>query len=143
MVDVVLRTSREHAEWRADGGPVPELPRYWTALWKAAVQRQVALTDQAEPEAANAVGSIVDQLSNLQREAAWFRADGRLRERAIAETLLFGTGLSDNVSSRLAQHAWLEKRGTPRRAEVTAQLLWLDEWTAWAERHTEASSQPR
>jgi hypothetical protein len=118
LVDVVLRTSRAHAEWLADGGPVPALPRHWAALWRAAVQRHMALTDQAEGEAKDAVSVIVDQLSTLQQSAAWFREDGRLRERAIAETLLFGTALSDNVASRPAQHAWLEKRGTPRRTEA-------------------------
>jgi hypothetical protein len=66
----------------------------------------MTLTDQSEPQAKHAVASIVGHLCNLQNHAAWFREDAGLRERAIAETLLFGTGLSDNVASQHAQYAW-------------------------------------
>jgi hypothetical protein len=145
LVDVVLRSAREQAEWRADGGPVPELPRYWTALWQAAVQRQMTLADQPEPEANRAVGSIVTQLSNLRHNAAWFREDSRLRERAIAETLLYGTGVSDDVSSSPAQHAWHSRQamappanGAEVEAGAAADRRWIDAWAAWADGHAEA-----
>lgn len=122
LVETVLANQRRHREWMVDGGPVPELPGYWGALWKAAVQRHIALTDLPESDATDAVRSIVSQLGTLHGSAAWFRDDSRLRELAITETLLHGTGLSDRVTSREAQLAWPRRDGTQQ---------WLDAWTAW------------
>ena len=142
LLDAALRFSRQHAQWRADGGPVPQLPRAWPALWQAAVHRQMTLADQTESQARRAVEGIVSQLSTLSTRADWFRADSQLRERAIAETLLFGTGLGDNVSSRLAQYAWQRRHGMAAPANyadveagAAVRTQWIDAWAAWADRH--------
>jgi hypothetical protein len=139
LVDTALRAAAQQVGWLADGGPVPELPRYWSTLWQAAVERHMDLTGAPEPEAREAVGSIVNQLTSLHCEAGWFRDDGRLRERAIAETLLYGTGLADRVASRPAQDAWRHRQamGPPRgRVEIEPRVVadrqWIDAWTAWA-----------
>jgi hypothetical protein len=127
LTDIVLRAGREHAEWRAAGGVEPQLPRSWTARWQAAVSRQIDLTDQAEPDARQAVSDMVSQLTNLQENAAWFRTDSDLRERAIAETLLWGTGLSDTVASRPAQLAWQRHHRIGTEWEAWAAALGPDE----------------
>jgi hypothetical protein len=139
LVDVVLRSSRARVEWLADGGPVPQLPAYWGALWQAAVQRQMALAEQDEPEAKWEVQSTVAHLSTLQHSAAWFRDDARLRERAIAETLLYGTRLGRDVPSQRAQQAWQRRHEMAPPADypeveagVAAEGEWLDAWAAWA-----------
>jgi hypothetical protein len=121
LVDAALRSTVERAEWLADGGPVPALPRYWSSLWRAAVARQVDLAGDTEAQAEHAVHSMVDQLVALHQNAAWFRDDAGLRARAIAETLLYATRLTEDVPSRAAQEAW--RAGIRRR--------WLHEWSAW------------
>jgi hypothetical protein len=145
LVDAALREERQRAAWLADGGPVPELPRYWSALWQATVERQMDLAGTPEPAARHDVGSIVSQLTSLQHEAEWFRDDGRLRERAIAETLLYGTGLGDRVPSRAAQMAWLRRESVnpPEdragiESTVAADRQWIDAWTAWAHDQAQA-----
>jgi hypothetical protein len=122
LVDAALTAAGNRAQWLADGGPMPDLPRYWGAMWRAAVARQADLAEQTEPEAEDAVRGVVDQLSNLHHSAAWFRDDAGLRERAIRETLLYATRLTDHVPSRAAQEAW--RAGARRR--------WLHEWAIWA-----------
>ncbi|WP_148308028.1 hypothetical protein [Actinoplanes friuliensis] len=134
LVDASLRFGRAQAEWRRDGGPVPELPAYWRSLWQAAVRRQSDLTDQPVPVAEHAVSDIVAHLANLQQQAAWFRNDDERRERAITETLLHGTGLSDRVPSRAAQLAWQARRGAILDAGALAERSWLAAWEAWARR---------
>lgn len=145
LVDVALRCSQERAEWRADGGPVPQLPRYWSALWQAATQRQMALTDQARPVAHEAVRCMVEHLTGLHADAAWFRADNRLREQAIAETLLYGTGLTGGVPSLPAQLAWKRGHavgapGSSAEAETlaAASRQWARAWAAWADAQAKA-----
>jgi hypothetical protein len=131
---MVLAATQEHAEWLADGGTLPDLPRHWSTLWRAAVHRQTELTDEPEPAATESVRSVVDQLSNLHRNAAWFREDRALRERAIAETLLSGTGMGATVPSRPAQLAWQHLRAsTDERPDVhvAAHDNWLAAWTTW------------
>jgi len=114
-------------------GAAGEPPAYWAALWQAAVRRQAALAEQSEPDARRTVAGTVEHLSALSADAGWFRADGALRERAIAETLLYDTGLSHDVPSRPAQQAWSRKREhAARGAQATAHLHWIDAWTAWA-----------
>jgi hypothetical protein len=135
LVDVVLRAGRERAGWLANGGPAPALPRYYAALWRAAVRRQIGLTDQPEPVAQRSVSSVVSHLSHLQQEAAWFREDERLRERAIAETLIYATGLSDTVASRPAQLAWQRHQAGGQPADrAREQEYWRVAWVAWADR---------
>ena len=122
LVDAALRSRRALVAWLADGGEVPELPGYWIELWEVALLRQIELSGQPDPAARVALRDLVRQLSDLDEVAEWFRTDERLRERAINETLLYATGLSDRVSSRSAQVAWRHGR---REA-------WRQAWAAWA-----------
>ncbi len=140
LADAALRLTAHQAEWLADGGPEPELPRYWSALWQATVARQMELTGAPEPAARQGVRSIVNQLTSLHSGAAWFRDDARLRDRAIAETLLYGTEISDRVPSRPAQQAWQRQQNTapagPDQTEAqsraAADQRWLAAWAEWA-----------
>ncbi|MDG4826322.1 hypothetical protein O7635_31110 [Asanoa sp. WMMD1127] len=127
LVDAVLSNSAARAAWLVDGGPEPRLPASWAALWEAAVARQMLLADQTEPEAQRAVSTLTSHLSALQHNAAWFRADDRLREQAIAETLLYVTRLRTAVRSRPAQLAWHHRR------DPATEMAWLDAWKAWAD----------
>ncbi|MEU8000965.1 hypothetical protein AB0B66_07375 [Catellatospora sp. NPDC049111] len=144
LVEIALRMGRDRARWMDDGGPGPQLPTYWRVLWRRAVRRQMALADQPEPTADRAVSAILAQLTSLQDRAGWFRDDAELRERAIAESLLFGTGLGESVSSAAAQRAWLHREETIRRTELpvevraSAEDSWFAAWSAWAAGHTPA-----
>lgn len=136
LVDMVLAATAEHAVWLTDGGVLPDLPRHWGTLWRAAVRRHTELTDEPEPAAEESVRGIVDELTNLHRNAAWFREDRALRERAIGETLLHGTQLSDAVPSRPAHLAWRRLRNSAEQdpqAYHTAHEEWLTAWAGWAE----------
>jgi len=125
LVEAALRSRRALVTWLADGGDVPDLPEYWGELWEAALSRQIELSDQPDLAARMALRDLVSQLSDLDEGAAWFRSDDRLRARAINETLLYATGLSDRVSSRSAQVAWRHgRRGA-----------WRQAWAAWARVH--------
>jgi len=149
LVDTVLQASLQHAQWRAEGGPVPRLPRNWSELWRAAVRRQMELTDQTAQQAEHAVRSITAHLTSLQHDAAWFHADDGLRERAIAETLLYSTGLGPDVASRPAQLAWQRRHDSTHpsdRAQLEAywatHLEWIGAWTTWAQEAQSAGIQP-
>ncbi|MEV6344673.1 hypothetical protein [Actinoplanes sp. NPDC051851] len=112
-------------------------PAGWRELWWAAVRRQADLADQSEDEAHDAVRDIVGQLGRLSEEAAWFREDDGLRQRAITETLLYGTGLTERVPSRAAQELWRAAGRPPAgpaeiEDAVAARNRWIDEWHAWA-----------
>lgn len=137
LADTVLAATARHRDWMAGGGPEPRLPGYWTALWRAAVARQIALTDQPEPVARESVHTMVDHLANLHGNAAWFRDEPDLRERAIAETLLYGTELSEAVPSRLAQLAGRRRQTAARHgrpeATIAADRDWLASWATWAD----------
>lgn len=136
LLDAVLQHSDRRAAWLADGGPVPELPGYWSALWQAATERQVAFAGGTESDARSAVRGMVDQLAGLRNEAPWFREDGELRQRAIAETFLYGTGLGTDVPSRAAQQAWQHRQSaddTSLHAWAAADRTWLDAWSSWAQ----------
>ncbi|MEU4625558.1 hypothetical protein AB0G04_37005 [Actinoplanes sp. NPDC023801] len=138
LVDAVLASSRAYDAWTANGGPRPQLPRGWEALWRDAVRRQTDLAGEPEEEARRSVQAMLDQLTRLDRAAGWFRTDRRLRERAIAETLLHGTGLGPAVPSRPAQLAWQRQRGlrpvdyAKIQAIAAAQDDWLAAWNDWA-----------
>ncbi|MEV0560877.1 hypothetical protein [Dactylosporangium sp. NPDC050588] len=137
LVDMVLAATAEHTEWLADGGVLPDLPWHWGTLWRAAVRRHTELTGESEPAAEESVRGIVDELANLYRNAAWFREDRALQERAIGEALLHGTGLSDAVPSRPAHLAWRRLRDDAEQdpqAHHTAHEEWLAAWAGWAER---------
>ncbi|MEV6301805.1 hypothetical protein AB0M02_20505 [Actinoplanes sp. NPDC051861] len=131
LVEALLRADREHA--------TPRLPQEWGVLWRAAVLRQADLADQPEHEAERLLRMMLDQLTNLQHQATWFRLDEPLRNRAVDETLLFCTGLSTDVPSRPAQVAWLRRQGLRpgEHARIeslnAAKLHWLDAWQSWAD----------
>jgi hypothetical protein len=136
LVDMVLEAAAEHAVWLADGGVLPDLPRHWGTLWRAAVRRHTELTGEPEQAAEESVRGIVDELADLHRNATWFRDDRALRERAIGETLLHGTGLSDAVPSRAAHLAWRRLRDGVEQdpqAYHTAHEEWLAAWARWTE----------
>ncbi|GAA1591408.1 hypothetical protein [Actinoplanes couchii] len=138
LVHSVLRSSRGHADWQVEGGPRPQLPRGWTGLWNDAVRRQMDLAEESETDARRTVQALLDQLTRLDREAEWFRADPVLRERAIAETLLYWTGLGPAVPSSPAQAAWHRQQGLRPvdfariQAIAAAQDDWLEAWNIWA-----------
>ncbi|WP_229072401.1 hypothetical protein [Actinoplanes sp. DH11] len=140
LVDEVLSSERQRIEWLTDGGPPPRLPANWAALWRSAVRRQADLAAQPEPDAERAVQLMLSQLTTLHAEAEWFRTDQSLRDRAVAETLLFTTGLGPDVPSRPAQLAWLRRQGlrptdyTRAGPLTSAQTIWLDEWRTWTHR---------
>jgi hypothetical protein len=119
---LLVTAALEAAEDRRRGTTGRGSPADWTALWRAAVARQAYLADQKEPEADQAVRALIEQLTELHAGAEWFRDDTRRRERAIAESLLYATRLTDAVTSRPAQDAW--PAGSRRR--------WLHEWAVWA-----------
>ena len=122
LAEAVVAHAVEHARRLAEGGPEPTLPSWWTALWAAAVQRQIELSEATEADAGEAVSAMMSQLGTLHHEAGWFRDDPVRRRRAIGETLLHGTGLGPDVPSRAAQDAW--KRG--------AHQEWKAAWQEWA-----------
>ncbi|WP_250029291.1 hypothetical protein [Paractinoplanes maris] len=124
LAEAVVANAAEHARWMAEGGPEPTLPSYWTALWAAAVQRQIELSDAPEADAGDAVSAMMSQLGTLHHEADWFRDDPSRRRRAIGETLLYGTGLEADVPSRAAQEAW--KRDVHQE--------WKAAWREWADK---------
>jgi hypothetical protein len=140
LVNVVLRTASRQLEWLDEGGPAPQLPASWGAMWSSAIRRQADLSGEPEPVAEESVQSLLSQLTRLQSDAAWFRENEALRERAINETLLFATGLAPDVPSRPAQEAWREREGArPQQpdapveieAVVAAQEHWLSAWHDW------------
>ncbi len=138
LAEVCLRLAADRALRWWEWGFAPQLPSDWGELWRATVRRQADLAGQPEAAAEAAVVAMLAQLGALQSEAAWFRDDARLRERAIAETLLFCTGLSATVSSAAAQRAWpvrdaaLRDMNRPAEARATAGSGWLAAWAAWA-----------
>jgi hypothetical protein len=143
LVDVNVALSQRTYQWLADGGPAPEQVPYLSALWRAAVRRQMALTDQAEAEAKAAVTTIVEQLNNLYHNAQWFRDDSQLREKATLETILFWTQLDPQVASSRAQRAWRDHRAgsAPDTYDEVAShaataVTWQDAWEAWARADT-------
>jgi hypothetical protein len=138
LVDAVLASSRAYDTWTVTGGARPQLPRHWETMWREAVRRQTDLAGEPEEEARRSVQAMLDQLTRLDREAEWFRNDRELRERAISETLLHGTGLGPAVPSRPAQLAWQRQRGlrpvdyAKIQAIAAAQDDWLAAWNDWA-----------
>ncbi|MEV0900389.1 hypothetical protein [Actinoplanes sp. NPDC049802] len=134
LADAVLRNAAAQAAWQADGGPAPELPAWWSALWQAAVQRQMQLSGRDEAEAAEAVRAMTSELASLFHEYEWFRTDEELRGRAVTEILFYSTGLETDVRSRPAQDEW--RRATAIDAEprtrAAANDRWRAAWQNWA-----------
>jgi len=138
LVDVSLQVDWQHAKWRSTGGPAPAPIAGMSSMRGLAVERQMLLTDQSEPQARQSVSSMVAQLVSLQQRADWFRENAQLRNRAINETLLFGTGLDSNVASRRAQIAWGQHQGDMVVTDYSdvvryadAEREWADGWDAW------------
>ena len=134
LAEAVLDDTAERRRWEAEGGPQPEMPGYWSALWRAAVRRQMELSGRPEATAEQAVSSMMSQLGTLCHEADWLRDDDDLRRRAVAEVLLYGTGIGTDVPSRAAQEAW-ERRSTegPVESRARADQEWIAAWHRWAD----------
>jgi hypothetical protein len=157
LVDTVLAQSRE-IQVRVREGRRPRLRggARMGELWRAATEAQARMTDQSGESANEAVTAMVNQLTCLQENAIWF-ADDRLRESAIAETLIYWTELRAGVPSRPAQQAWERswqaQRRMGREAAITPpagragamrdrmtevfdlRRAWLDAWAEWARSH--------
>jgi hypothetical protein len=157
LVEAVLHDSR-YIEKRARQGLPPrhrEL-RMTAGLWRAATEAQMRMADQAHQEANAAVTAMVNQLSQLQEESDWFATDERLRRDAVAETLMYWTGLREAVPSRRAQESWKRMWDHRQRLATGEDLAdpawitevrahhdqvvndrgeWLDIWNAWARGH--------
>jgi hypothetical protein len=104
LADFTLAMSREtRASNRAGRG------RDWggmhRALWQRAIAERQRLAGADERAASDVVTSAVNHLENLASNAAWFTADGRLREAAIDETLRHAM-LDERVPSERAQYLW-------------------------------------
>ena len=114
-------------------------PRTGRRLWQAAVRRQRQLADQDEPDADRAVSDIVAHVTSLADVTTWFQEHATLRDRAINEILLYGTGLGEGVSSQPAQHAWRERQhlmprqGAPINEREAVDQRWRDAWARWAD----------
>jgi hypothetical protein len=141
LADLILQSSLEFVRRVAEGGPKPRVQRDHSRFWRAAVRRQMDLADQTAQQAEYAMQSVMSHLGALREQTAWFRRDDGLRERAIAETLLYVTGLDPNVTSRPAQVAWQRWHDVSRasgwpqpEAYLAASQEWTRAWTTWAER---------
>jgi hypothetical protein len=76
-----------------------------SALWQRAVHERQRLAGGNARAAEDVVTSVINHLGRLDRTAAWFSLDARLREAAIDETLRRAL-LADVVPSEPAQRAW-------------------------------------
>ena len=117
------------------------------ALWQRAVREQARISGISSRRADEVVTLVVNHLTHLQEQAAWFTAEPRLREAAVDETLRHAV-LGQDVPSKPAQRAWArywthhtclgtQEPGASLRAELVAgqQLIsaWLEAWSAWTE----------
>jgi hypothetical protein len=116
------------------------------ALWQRAVREQARISGISAREADEVVTLVVNHVTHLQEQVAWFAAEPRLRAAAIDETLRYAV-LGEDVRSKPAQEAWARywvrrtslrshEPGESLRAELAAaQPLisgWLGAWSAWA-----------
>jgi hypothetical protein len=143
-----LRASRR--DRRAGGGPrlAPDWGGMHNALWQRAVREQRRLRGTNAATADHAVTEAVNHLGFLAENAPWFRADPRLREAAMDQTLRRAM-LGDAVPSETAQEAWarhwsahmtrppLDRGSRDLRAEMADRealtAACLRAWAAWAE----------
>jgi hypothetical protein len=120
------------------------------ALWQRAVAEQTRVSGAGEHQADQVVTLVVNHLTHLQDEAAWFTAQPRLREAAINETLRHNV-LGDDVPSQPAQQAWAaywthrtthapRDPGDALRALQAERAIgqplssaWLQAWSDWAQ----------
>jgi len=117
------------------------------ALWQRAVHEQARISGVSSRQADEVVTRVVNHLTHLQEQAAWFTAEPRLRAAAVDETLRHAV-LGEDVPSNPAQRAWARywehhaslrahDPGESLRAELAAgQPLisaWLQAWSTWTE----------
>jgi hypothetical protein len=118
------------------------------ALWRRAVHELADRSQIGLGKAEDTVNLFVNHLTALVQHARWFSEDGRLRDRAVDETLRHAL-LGEKVSSDDAQRAWdgywsfqtslvvqsATHEALKAGARVGADLLrqkWLDAWTRWS-----------
>ena len=115
MVAHSLAIKEAIAERRRPPSPAQDYGR----SWEAATRAQMALAAQGRDDAEAAVRSMVNHLTHLAKETAWFPADVTLAEAAISETIE-RVAYGRDVPSRIAQDAWerwweLRQAGPPGR----------------------------
>ncbi len=71
----------------AEGRRPPPPAQDYGPSWEAATRAQMALAAQGHDGAEAAVQSMVNHLTHLAEETAWFPADATLAEAAISETI--------------------------------------------------------
>ncbi len=116
------------------------------ALWQRAVREQARISGISSRQADEVVTLVVNHLTHLQDQAAWFTAEPALRAAAVDETLRYAV-LGEDVASKSAQQAWARywgRRTYPGThqpgASLPAELMadqpltsaWLEAWSAWA-----------
>lgn len=136
-----LEAGREPRQLASEGAT-------WRALWQRATREQARISGIGERQADEIVTLVVNHLTMLQEQAPWFRAEPRLREAAIDETLRHAV-LGDDVPSQPAQQAWARywgRRTSPPGQEPGDELrdhqqtsrplitAWLQAWDAWTAR---------
>jgi hypothetical protein len=134
-----LRSGREPRHRAGEGATTH-------ALWQRAVREQERISGISSGQADEIVTRVVNHLTHLQEQAAWFTAEPRLREAAVDETLRHAV-LGEDVPSMPAQQAWANywaHRASPGTHEPGASLhaelavgrplttAWLEAWSAWA-----------
>lgn len=107
--DASRRAVREGRRHREPRGAAEQQGR----LWEAAVRAQMRLATQTRDEADEAVGSLVNHMTELSEAADWF-GDPALRQPAIDESVRYVIFDSD-VPSRPAQQAWQRSWDRRRR----------------------------
>ena len=89
-----LRSEREPRHRAGEGATMH-------ALWQRVVREQARISGISSREANEVVTLVVNHLTQLQEQAAWFTAQPRLREAAVDETLRHSVGLDrDQMISR-------------------------------------------
>jgi hypothetical protein len=115
------------------------------ALWQRAVSEQARISGISSRHADEIVTLVVNHVTHLQQEAAWFTEETALRDAAIDETLRHAV-LGEDVRSKPAQQAWARywthrtslgahEPDAALRAEMRAGqpliIAWLQAWSAW------------
>ncbi len=135
LVEMVLATHTRQAEARKANRPAPQLDPDWRRRWDAAVRRQQQLREEDAAAAHDSVAGMINQLTALQEEAAWWGTES-LRVRAVDQIIWVTATGEENVGSAPAQREWRLRwnsgHGTLRsRAAARRQVLAL--WQDWAD----------
>jgi hypothetical protein len=133
-----LRSGREPRHHAGEGATTH-------ALWQRAAREQARISGISSRQADEIVTLVVNHLTHLQEQAAWFTAEPRLREAAVDETLRHAV-VGEDVPSGPAQQAWARywshraslgthEPGASLHAELEAGAplvtAWLEAWSAW------------